>query len=73
MSFKMYIPNGDTQNSVDYNQWLKHLDTQHNEPITIKLEVPKVVKSMNKKKLLEEFRDQCNKQHNVPSLPGEKK
>ena len=30
----MYIPNDETQNnpSVDYNEWLKHLDTELNKP-----------------------------------------
>ena len=38
--------------SVDYNYWLKHLDTQPNE-LTIQnsLKVPKVVKATNKKTL----------------------
>ena len=31
----MYIPNDDTQNtpSLDYNWWLKRLETQLNDPI----------------------------------------
>ena len=34
----MYIPNDDTKipPSVDYNQWLKSLDTQLNEPTNAK-------------------------------------
>ena len=42
----MYIPNGDTYTpSVDYNQWLKRLDTQYNEPTNQKLlRAPKIVK-----------------------------
>ena len=34
--------------------------------------VPKVVKLTNKKMLLQDFGDFCNKQPNVPSLPGRK-
>ena len=48
----IYLPNDDTQYtpSVDYNQWLKRLDTQLNEP-TYKnsIKVPKVAKPTNKK------------------------
>ena len=34
--------------SVDYNKWLKRMDTQLNEPTYKKIrEVPKVVKSTN--------------------------
>ena len=41
-----------------------------NEPINQNLiEVLKVVKPTNKKTLLENFGDLCNKQPNVPSLP----
>ena len=49
----MYIPNVHTQitPSVDYNQWLKGLDTQLNKPTNQNpLKVPKVVKSTNKKR-----------------------
>ena len=39
--------------SVDYNYWLKRLDTQFNKPTIQKsLKVPKVVKPTNKKTLL---------------------
>ena len=51
----MYIPNGDTQitPSVDYNLWLKRLDTQLDETTKQNsIKVPKVVKPMNKKTLL---------------------
>ena len=34
--------------SVDYNSWLKRLETQLNEP-TNKIQVPNVVKPTNKK------------------------
>ena len=47
-----FIPNVYTQNTpnVDYIQWLKHLDTQLNEPINKKsIKVPKVVMPTNKK------------------------
>ena len=48
----IYIPIVDTQNtpSVDYNQWLKRLDIQRNEPTNNNsLNVPKIVKPTNKK------------------------
>ena len=51
----MYIPYYDTQNtsSVDYNKWLKHLNTQFNEPTNqSSIKVPKVVQQTNKKALL---------------------
>ena len=39
--------------SVNYNQWLKRLDNQFNEPINQNaIKVPKVVKPTNKKTLL---------------------
>ena len=39
--------------SKDYKKWLKRFDTQLDEPINQNLiKVPKVVKPMNKKKLL---------------------
>ena len=39
--------------SVDYNKWLKRLDTQNNEPTNqISRKVPEVVKPTNKKTLL---------------------
>ena len=50
----MYIPIDDTQNypSVDYNKWLKCLDTQFNKLTNQNLiKVPKVVKPRNKKTL----------------------
>ena len=49
--------------SIDYNLWLKRLDTQNS------IKVSKVVKPTNKKTLLQNFGDKCNKQPNVPSLP----
>ena len=51
----MYILNGDRQNSssIDYNLWLKRLDTQLNELINQNsIIVPKVVKPTNKKTLI---------------------
>ena len=48
----MYIPNDNYKitPSVDYNYWLKRLDTKLNEPADQNsLEVPKVVKPTNKK------------------------
>ena len=51
----MYIPNEDIQNtlSVDYDQCLKPLDTQLNEPTNQNLiKVPKVVQPTNKKTFL---------------------
>ena len=51
----MYNLNNDTQIYTileDYNQWLKRLDTQLNEPTNQNSrKVPKVVKSTNKKTL----------------------
>ena len=38
MAYKLkYIPNDNTQNSssVDFNKWLKRLDTQLNQPIKL--------------------------------------
>ena len=61
-----YIPNEDTQN---YYFCILGLDTQLNEP-TYQIKVIKVDKPTNKKTLLYNFGDQCNKQPNVPSLPG---
>ena len=44
--------------SVDYNYWLKRLDTQLNKPTNQNLiRVPKVVKPTNKKTLLYNFGD----------------
>ena len=51
----MYIPNVNTQNypTVDYNLWLKRLDTQLNEPKNkIIIKVPKVFKPTYMKTLL---------------------
>ena len=51
---------------VDCNYCLKRLDTQLNEPTNQNLiKFPKVVKLTKK-----DFGDQCNKQPNVPFLPG---
>ena len=48
----MYIPNVKTQISIDYNQWLKGLETQLNKPINQNsLRVPKVIKATNRKTL----------------------
>ena len=50
----IYILNDDTKYFyfLDYNYWLKRLDTELNEPINqIYIKVPKVVKPMNKKTL----------------------
>ena len=48
----MYIPNKDTKNypSVDFNNWLKRLETQLNKPTNQNL--IKVDKPTNKKILL---------------------
>ena len=50
----MCIPNDDTQitPSVDYNLWLKSLNTQHNESIIKNQKVPKVSKPTNKETLI---------------------
>ena len=51
----MYNPKDDKKiaPSVDYNQWLQHLDTQLNEPTNKKpRKILKVVKPMTKKKTL---------------------
>ena len=51
----IYIPNDDTQNysSVDYNYWLKRLNTELNKPINQNsIKVLKVGKTANKKTLL---------------------
>ena len=59
----MYIPNIDTQNYtfVDYNQWLKRLETQLNKPTNQNsLKVLKVVKTKNKKTLIKNFGVQYN-------------
>ncbi len=64
----MYIPNDDTQITppVDYNKWLKRLDIQLNETTNQNLlKVPKVAMPTNKKTLLLNFEDFCNKQPNV--------
>ena len=56
--------------SLDYNKGLKRLDAQLNEPTNQNsIKVLKVVKPTNKKTLLCDFGDLCNKQPNVPSLP----
>ena len=53
---------------VDYNYWLKRLDTQLNELTNQNLiKVPKVIKLTNKKALLKNFGDYKNKQPNDPS------
>ena len=52
-----------------YNQWLKRLDTEINEPTNKNsIKVSKDVTPTNKK-TLQNFGDQFNKQPNVPSLP----
>ena len=51
----MFIPNDDTQItlSVDYNYWLKRLNTNLNQPTNQnKLEDPKFGQPTNKKRLL---------------------
>ena len=56
--------------SLDYNQWLKRLDTKLNKPTPQNsIKVPKVYKAKNKKALLYNFGNYCNKQPNVLSLP----
>ena len=50
--------------SVDYDKWLKSLDTELNEPTNQNLiKVPKVVR-VNENAMIK----QCNKQPNVPFL-----
>ena len=52
--------------SVDYNKWLKGLDTQLIEPTNQdSVKDSKVVETTNKTY----FGNQCNKQPNIPSLP----
>ncbi len=48
----MYIPNDDTQiiPFLDYNYWLKHLDTESTNQNSLK--VPNVVTPTNKKTIL---------------------
>ena len=47
--------------SVDYNYWLKRVDTQSNEPINQNsIKVSKDVKPTNIKTLLLNFGDYCN-------------
>ena len=58
----MYVPNYHTEitPSVDYNYWLKHLDTQFNEPNNqTSTKVPKVVIQTNKKSLLKKTLGTC--------------
>ena len=56
--------------SLDFNQWLKCLDTHLNEPSNKNsMKVPEVIKPTNKKTILQNLGDQC-KQTNVPSLTG---
>ena len=55
--------------SVDYNYWLKCLDTQFNEAThENSIKVPKVFKQTNKKTSWYNLGDWCNIQPNVPSL-----
>ena len=55
--------------SLHYNQLFKRLDTQLNKPSNQNsIKVPKVVKPINKKMLLQEFFDLCSKQPNISSL-----
>ena len=52
--------NDDTQNYpfIDYNLWLKHLDTQLNEPTNQNsLKIPKVIKPTSNKTLFKNFGD----------------
>ena len=56
----MYIINDDTLNSssLDYNYWLKSLDTKlNNQPIKFLINVPKVFNPTNNKVLLQNFGD----------------
>ena len=65
----MYIPNDDTYNYPFCR--LKRLNTQLNVATNRNsIKVHNVVKSTNKKELLSNFGDWCNKPPNVPSLPG---
>ena len=50
---------------IDYNKWLKYLDTQLNESTNKNImKVPKLVEATNKA-LLKKFEDLCNKQPNI--------
>ena len=57
--------------SVDYNYWLKRLNTQLIEPTNHNsIKAPKVVEPSNRKTLSLSFGDFFNKHPIVPSLPG---
>ena len=56
--------------SVDYNQYMKRLDIQLNEPTNQNsIKVSKDVNQTNRKMLLQKFGDYCNIQLNVPFHP----
>ena len=62
------MPNDDTEN-YPFCRLQLVVDTQLNEPTNKDLiKVPKVVKPT--KTLIQNDGDQCNKQTNVPTLPG---
>ena len=66
----MYIPNNDTQNHIFYRLKLVVETFEHSSSWTNHLKytkVPKVVKLTNKKMILKEFGEKCNKQSIVPS------
>ena len=70
----MHIPYDYTKNypSVDYNQWLKRLDTQLNQLTNQNLiNVPKVVKVEKWKSYFKTLGTCVKNYHNVPSLPVE--
>ena len=57
--------------SVNYNKRFKRLDTQLNDSTyENSRKVHKVVMPTNKKTLIKNFGDKCNKQTNVPFLPA---
>ena len=57
-------------NSVDYNKWLKRLETKLIEPTNENLiKVPNVFKLRNKKNVIISLY-KCKKQPNIPSFPG---
>ena len=59
--------------SVNYNKRFKRLDTQLNDSTyENSRKVHKVVMPTNKKTLIKNFGDKCNKQPVVPFLPGYK-
>ena len=66
----MNIPNDDTQN-YPYCRFKLVVEMFENEPTKqSSIKVPNFVKPKNKNMSLKDFRDYCNKQPSVPSLPA---